>query len=47
MGDPTLVARDPIFSSGNYRNHGWVTGAPKEALARTLALGGVMRVDWV
>ena len=41
MGDPALVARDPIFAADNYRrldaDHGWVTGGRARPLTRALA----------
>ena len=49
MGDPTLVARDPFFVSGNYRNLGatlgWFTVEPMEPLAGGIAGSGAERVD--
>ena len=46
-GDPSIVARDPIFISKNYWNvdedHGWVTGTPIDPLARAFTLAGAVR----
>ena len=49
MGDPALVAHDPIFVSKHHRylaaDHGWVTGDQTEPPTRTLAVAGADRVD--
>ena len=51
MGDPTDIARDPIFVAGNYRNlppkHGWANGADLEPLAMALHLAGLRRLGAV
>ena len=48
MGDQTIVVRDPVSASGNYRpldaKHGWVTGEPMEPLIRALAVAGAAHV---